>query len=98
MGGDLAVIADARDGLGHRLGCFVDGEDFGALAGEQHRGGAAIAPARTDTTSPGNERDFAFYSALNSSCHAPSPLSNAPIVEHDPQSGNRLSEKNVLTA
>ncbi len=60
MGGDLAVIADARDGLGHRLGCFVDGEDFGALAGEQHRGGAAIAPARTDTTSPGNERDFAF--------------------------------------
>src|SRR5439155_195161 len=43
MGGDLAVIADARDGLGHRLGCFVDSEDFGALAGEQHRGGAASA-------------------------------------------------------
>ena len=63
MGGDLAVIADARDSLGHRLGCFVDGKDFGALAGEQHSGGAAIAPARTDTTSPGNERDFTFYSA-----------------------------------
>jgi len=94
MGGDLAVIADARDGLGHRLGCFVDSEDFGALAGEQHRGGAAIAPARTDTTSPGNERDF----ALDSSCHTPSPLSKARIVEHDQQSENRLSEKNVLTA
>jgi hypothetical protein len=74
MSGDLAVIADACDGLGHRLGCFVDGEDFGALASKQHRGGTAIAPARTDTTSPGNERDFAFYSALDSSCHAPSPL------------------------
>jgi hypothetical protein len=89
MGGDLAVIADARDSLGHRLGSFVDGEDFGALAGEQHRGGAAIAPTRTDTTSPGNERDFAFYSALDSSHHAHCLFASAPMLEHDPESGNR---------
>ncbi len=85
MGGDLAVIADARDGLGHRLGCFVDSEDFGTLAGEQHRDGAAIAPARTDTASPSNKYDF----ALDSSHHAHCLFASARMLEHDPESGNR---------
>ena len=87
MGGNLAVIADARDGLGHRLGSFVDGEDFGALAGEKHRGGAPIAPAWADTASPGNECDL----ALDSSHHAHCLFASARMLEHDLESGNRLA-------
>ena len=45
MGGDLAVIANARHCLGHRVGVLVDGEDFGALACEQDRGGAIVNTA-----------------------------------------------------
>ena len=52
MRGDLAVVTDARDRLGHRVGVLIHGEYFGALAGEQHRRGAAVAPARTDTARP----------------------------------------------
>ena len=60
MGGDFAVIADPRDRLGHRVGILVDGKDFGAFAGEQDRGGPAVAPARPNAAGPGNERDFSF--------------------------------------
>ncbi len=60
MSGDLAVIADARDRLGHRVGVLVDGKDLGALAREQHRGGAAIAPAGPDTARPDDQRDFSL--------------------------------------
>ena len=42
MGGDFAVIADARDSLDHCFGILVDGKDFGALAGEQDRGGTFL--------------------------------------------------------
>lgn len=61
MGRDLAVIADARHGFGHRFFIVVHGKDFGALAREQHRRGAPIAPTGPDTAGPGNERDFAFH-------------------------------------
>ena len=54
MGADLAVIADTRHRLGHRFRVLVDGEDFGALAREQNRGGTAIAPARSDAPCPDN--------------------------------------------
>ena len=60
MGRDLAVIADARHRLGHGVGVLIDGEDLGALAREQNRGGAAIAPAGSDAAGPGDQRDFAF--------------------------------------
>src|SRR5215471_145313 len=59
VGGDLAVIADARHRLGHRVRVLVDGEDFGTLAREQNRGGTAIAPARSDAPCPDNQRNLA---------------------------------------
>ena len=60
-GRDLAVIADARHRLRHRIRGLVDGEDFRALAREQHGRGAAIAPAWPDATGPGNDRDFSLH-------------------------------------
>ena len=58
MRGDLAVIADARDSLGHRLRVLVDGKNLGAFAREQHRGGAAIAPAGADAPGAADQRHF----------------------------------------
>src|SRR5580693_9219258 len=59
MGRDLAVVADARHRLGHRIGILVDGKNLGALAREQHRRGAPIAPARPDTAGAADQRYFA---------------------------------------
>src|SRR3984957_13596392 len=58
MGRDLAVVADAGDRLGHRIGILVDGENLGALARKQHRRGAAVAPARPDTAGTADHRHF----------------------------------------
>ena len=70
VAGDLAVIADARHRLGHRVRVLVDGEDFGTLAREQNRGGAAIAPARPDAPCPDNQRNL----TLDPSGHLYVPL------------------------
>jgi hypothetical protein len=91
MGGDLAVIADALKRLGHRVRVFVDSEDFGALAREQNRGGAAIAPARPDASRPDNQRNL----ALNPSRHRHVPyctslFARVRMVEHDGQKWQRL--------
>jgi len=76
MGGDLAVIANARHCLGHRVGVLVDGEDFGALACEQDRGGAPVAPAWPDAAGPDYKSDL----VRNPSCHAFPPLSERADV------------------
>ena len=55
---DLAVVANARHRLRHGVGILVNGKDFRALAREQHRGGAAIAPAGPNAACPGDERDL----------------------------------------
>src|ERR1700722_1891646 len=70
MGGDLAVIADARHRLGHRIGVLVDGKNLGALARKQHRRGAAVAPARPDTAGARDQRYF--------SCKSPAHVTNYP--------------------
>ena len=59
MGHDLAVVADARHRLRHRIRILVDGKNLGALAREQHRRGAAVAPARADTAGAADQRYFA---------------------------------------
>jgi hypothetical protein len=66
MGGDLAAaVAHARDGLAHRLGIAVDRENPGAFPGEDHRGGAAIAPARSDAAGAGDQRHLALQPFLH---------------------------------
>src|SRR5262249_58377972 len=63
MRDDLAVIADPRHGLAHRLRILVDCADLAPLAGEQHRGRASIAPAWADTARSGNQRNLALDSS-----------------------------------
>ena len=63
MGRYLALIADARDCLGHGVGILVDGKNPRALAREQYRGGTAIAPARPDAAGPGDQRNFSLYAS-----------------------------------
>jgi hypothetical protein len=79
VSGDLAVIADALKRLDHRVRVFIDSEDFGALAREQNRGGAAVAPARANAPRPDNQRNL----ALNPSRHLSSLFARARMVEHD---------------
>ena len=79
MGRDLAVIADARHRFRHGVGILVDGKDFGALAREQYRGGAAIAPAGPDAAGPGDQRDFAFDASRHNAL--PSPCVGQMLVE-----------------
>ena len=85
MGRDFAVIADALDRFGHRVGIFVDGKDLGAFARKQHRGGAAIAPARPDTSGADDQRDFSFDTTRHRAF--PSP------PERDPEKGTQFSDK-----
>jgi hypothetical protein len=68
---DLAAgVAHARQRLGHGVGVLVGRKDPGALLGEDHRHGAAIAPARADAARAGHDCDL----ALQPSRHAPSRL------------------------
>ena len=61
MGDDLAAaLADARDGLAHRLGIAIDRENPGAFASENHSGRAAVAPSRADAAGAGDERHLAL--------------------------------------
>jgi hypothetical protein len=62
-GRDLSVIADARHRLDHRIGIVVDGENLRPLAGEQNRGGAAVALAGTDARSRADHCSFAFHAS-----------------------------------
>src|SRR5580700_1353897 len=77
MGRDLAVVADARDRLRHRIGILVDGKNLGALAREQHRRGAAVAPARPNTAGAADQRYFSF----ESSRHAQIQLAFKPAID-----------------
>ena len=64
VGRDLAAgLARPRDGFLHRLAALVGGEDLGALLREAHRGGAAVAPARTDAARAGDQRDLALQTS-----------------------------------
>ena len=51
-----AEFGDAIERLLHRLAVLVDGKDLGALAREQHGGGAAVAPAGADAAGAGDQR------------------------------------------
>src|SRR5204863_6685160 len=79
--------ADARHGFNHRVRVLVDSEDFGAFMREQHRGGAAVTPARPDASGSDNQRDL----ALDPSRHRLSLFASARMVEHDGKSGNRFA-------